>query len=545
MKTKSTIMKFALFAVFSILIAGIASALTFGTPSNFLSVSNKQATVTLTNENITQAVSNIQLSISDIVDGTNSVDLSVTPTSITSLAASASQPVSVSLDNLVGNLKFGTHTTTLTAKSGDNTATSTITFVKSFCSKGSIGDLVINSVEINSDGDEDLEWKPLDEVEVEVEVGNTGTDNIKEIIVELALFDSEGRNKANDLDFENTGDEEIDLGRLNDGDEKTVTFTFRVSPDFEAGDYRLAVKASSDDTGESLQCADISDDLNNDFYQTVDVNREDDEGKFIAFDNIQIKPDQVTCGDTATLTSDIFNIGEDDQDQIKITLFNQELNLNLEKEIRENLDEGDKTDISFTFAVPQGLKDKLYLLDLSADYDYRNGDYKQSSDDSTNTGLKVLGCEVTQNPTQTGKLALITASLISEAKAGQDLNVRSTVTNLGDEADLVVRATGFESWATLNSISDPIIHLRNGESKEITLDFNVDKDATGEQSFFLEVLSGSKSEGREVAVNLAESTAKSPTGLNLQGNSLIWIIGIINVILIILIIVVAARISRK
>ncbi|MEK6878533.1 MAG: putative S-layer protein, partial [Nanoarchaeota archaeon] len=139
----------------------------------------------------------------------------------------------------------------------------------------------------------------------------------------------------------------------------------------------------------------------------------------------------------------------------------------------------------------------------------------------------------------------ITASLISEAKAGEDLSVKSTVTNLGVEADLVVRATGFESWATLNSISDPIIHLKNGESKEVTLDFNVDKDATGEQSFFLEVLSGDRNERREVVANLAESTGTSSPGLNLQGNSLIWIIGIINVILIILIIVVAARISRR
>ena len=545
MKTKNTIMKFALFVVFSILITGIVSALTLGTQSNILTNSAKHATIILTNENTT--VNDIKLAITDIVDGANSVDLSVTPTPITTLLASGTQSVSIDVNNIVGNLKFGSYTSTLTATIGTNTtpaATSTVTFQKSFCSKGSIGNLSIKSIDFNSNGDEDDEWKALDEIEVEVEVENIGVNDIKDIKVELGLFDAQGRNKASDLDFDNTGEDEIDLGRLNDGDEDTVTFTFRVPPDFEAGDYRLAVKASSDDAGESLECADTSDDLNNDFFQTIDIQKEDDEGKFIAFDNIEIKPDQVTCGDTVTLTADVFNVGDEDQDQVKITLFNKDLNIDLSKEIRENLDEGDKAEISFDFVVPQGIMDKLYLLDLSADYDYRNSNYRQSLDDTTKTGLRVLGCGLVENPTNTGKIASITASLISEAKAGEDLSVKSTVTNLGVEADFVVRATGFESWATLNSISSPIVHLKNGESKEVTLDFNVDEKATGEQSFFLEVLSGDKSERREVVANL-ESTETSSPGLNLPGNSLIWVIGIINVVLIILIIVVAARISRK
>ena len=123
MKTKSTIMKFALFAVFSILIAGIASALTFSTPSNVLTASNTHATVTLTNnDNITQ---DVQLTITDIVDGTNSVHLSITPTSITNFAASASKQISIDASN-IGNLKFGMHAGTLTAQGAvNNTATST------------------------------------------------------------------------------------------------------------------------------------------------------------------------------------------------------------------------------------------------------------------------------------------------------------------------------------------------------------------------------------------------------------------------------------
>ena len=74
--------------------------------------------------------------------------------------------------------------------------------------------------------------------------------------------------------------------------------------------------------------------------------------------------------------------------------------------------------------------------------------------------------------------------------------------------------------------------------------FNVDADASGEQSFVVGVQGGAEqSETREVSVNIAGSS--SGTKFNLGDNAYLWIIGIVNVILIILIIVVAVRISRR
>ena len=140
---------------------------------------------------------------------------------------------------------------------------------------------------------------------------------------------------------------------------------------------------------------------------------------------------------------------------------------------------------------------------------------------------------------------LIAASLDSEAKAGSEMIVKSIVTNLGsEEADFIMGASGYESWADLNSISERLFKLKAGESKEVKLNFNVNEEAKGKQSFTLEVLSGSKEEKREVEVNIEEKETPS-TGIGFGENSLIWIIGAINVILIILIIIVAARISRR
>ena len=124
-----------------LLLASIVSALTFDAPTNLLTAANNQATIQLANGNTSQ---NIALTINNIVDGTNSVVFTLTP--ITSLPQNQKAPINITAA-LNGNLKFGRHTATLTATGSastnvtndPNTAAAQITFVKSFCARGSVG----------------------------------------------------------------------------------------------------------------------------------------------------------------------------------------------------------------------------------------------------------------------------------------------------------------------------------------------------------------------------------------------------------------------
>ena len=59
-------------------------------------------------------------------------------------------------------------------------------------------------------------------------------------------------------------------------------------------------------------------------------------------------------------------------------------------EIRNDMDEGDKETVSFDFIVPQGLEDGNYQLKLSAEYDYKNGNYREASDEDVTVILKVV-----------------------------------------------------------------------------------------------------------------------------------------------------------
>ncbi|MDO8460219.1 MAG: putative S-layer protein [Nanoarchaeota archaeon] len=492
-------------------------------------------------------LSNINLASS------GSLSLIFSPASISSLSMGSSQIVNV-LPNLdVSSLQFGSNSATVQATSGSFTSNSvSMELRKSFCKNGPAGtNLTIDRVKITNSGDKDDKWRPLDQVTVDVKFSNDGDDNIEDIIVELGLFDSKGKNIANNFDFKNKDEESINYGTLDNGDSDEVSFEFTVPADFDIGNYRLATKVYSDDTGESKDCIDNSDSgLDDDFFQQIEVERETDNEKFIAFDNIVISPSEASCGDSVTLTVDAFNIGDQDQDQVRINLVNSKLALDNYKEIKGGLDKGDNEGVSFSFNIPKNVKDDTYNLELTADYDYnsRLGEYREHSADSFDMPLKVIGCGLSGQPSNGTQIAVINAVLGSEAKAGSELVVKSTITNTqADRATLLVSALNYDSWATLESVSDRIINLDPGQSKDVTFTFKVDDTTSGEQSFVVEARSGDNTVTREVAVNIADNNqggVKFPT-LNLGNSGIIWIIGIINVILVILIIVVAIRISRR
>ena len=469
---------------------------------------------------------------------------------ILTLAPGTSETVTATSSGF-DTLKFGDNTVTITAKdttlSPSVQATASVVIKETFCSNGPVGgDLKLSNINIDNTGKgTDDEWDLLDEITVEVEVENTNkNDDVNDVFIELGLFDSSGNDMVDDLDFSNTDEESIDLGDLRDDDQDTVTFSFKVPADFDEGNYKLAVKAYSDDLGEEFECTDTASDLSDKTFEKISIIREDDSGKFIAFDDIQISPADVTCGDTVSIKMDAVNIGDEDQDQVRVNLDNTELGLHLAREIRNNLDQGDKEAVEFVFTVPQ-TEDKSYSLAITSDYDYRRGEYGESSDESETIMLNVAGCSL--SPGTGTKIAAISATLESDAKEGSELVVKSTITNLqSTTADFIVDASGFESWASLSSISSRIVSLDAGESKDVTITLKVNDDVSGQNSFVIKAQSGSQVESRTVSVNVASGSAGGFSGFSLGGdNTLIWVIGIVNVILIILIIVVAVRLSRR
>lgn len=554
MKLYTTLLS-VMFAVILVLSLSSVSALTLTTP-NTITDSNKVVTLDLRNDN--SVAQNISLSISDITSGSNRVVLSLTPTSITNFLVGGTQTLTVTATSISSGFAFGDYTTTLYATGYDSSTgqlvantSATIRYTKSFCTSGSTnGNLSIQSVDISSDGDEDETWNALDEITIDVDVENNGEDDVKEVFVELGLFDSGGRNVINDVDFDSTSDDEkYDIGRINDGDEETASFRFTVPADLDAADYKLAVKVYSKDAGQDNECDDSSDDLDNTIYNDIQVDREDDEGRFVVADNFDFQR-EVACGDIITGSLDLFNIGDDDQDQVKLNIYNKELGIDQDYEIRTNLDQGDKESVDFTLTIPSNVASKSYELQFRTYYDYRSGEYREELEDPQFETLKVI-CSSGSGSSGSGSTS-VTAYLDSDAVAGESVTVKATVTNTGSQTlTYTIDVQGYQSWASLDSVSARSLTLSPGQSQTVSVELTADEDASGSETVTIQASSSDGTlQSKSVNVEFEEGQGSvTGTGFsvgNLTGNSgFLWVLAAINLILIVVIVIVAVRVSRR
>lgn len=542
-KSKS-ILTFSLLSILSVLfLVGIASAVTLSSfaitaPATITSSATSfPISFTLTN---TGAAGTVDLTSAFTSSQTGTIALSSTS------VAMADGSVTPTTANITGTVtvvagKVGTFAATITAKESTTTLqTSTLSVPVEFGTNGTQGtDLVLRGVSISSDGADDEEWSRLDTITVNVELKNVGSGDIDDVFVELGLFDSEGNDVTSELDFLNEDEESIDAGNFNDGDSDEVNFEFKLPADFAEGNYNLAVKAYSDDLGENVACADSHNDMSKLYYEDVEVVVDEDNP--IVVDDIVLSKTSATAGDLITLTFKVYNLGDSDEDQVRVNIASTTLGIAQSQEIR-NFDIGDGEKAELTFTVPATLAAGKYIISFEADYDYdsRNDEYDKSSDDTWTATLDVTGAPIA--PSAELNVA-VSAELDSDAKAGEQMTVVATIkNNEATSQTIVVDAKNFASWAELDSISDRLVTINAGESKEVTFTFNVNDDAQGEQSFSIETIAGAKSETKEVAVTVEESASLFS---GLKGNSMLWIIGAINVVLIVLIIVVAVRLSRK
>lgn len=483
----------------------------------------------------------------------NSIDLTVTgdflatlsPTSISTLTAgSTSSDITLTSSDL-DDLDFGDNKVTITAEASDGTiATSEVSIRNTFCKEGGVGGNLQIDVEIDNKGEgDDDEFHYLDEVEVEVEITNDGNDEIDDIVAELGFFDSDGRNVADDLEFLNTDEEEIEVGDLDEDDDEKVTFRFKVPADMDDGNYKLAVKAYSDDLGEDEECVDDSNDLSNSFYESVSIERETDEERFIVVDDILVD-EQLACGDVLSGSFTVYNIGDEDQERVQIVMTDTSLGVEQVFDILDDLDEGKDEDFTFSLPIPLDAQEGSHTLRFKTFYDYNRGSFREESEDTFVATYNLIGCSGTV-PIGGTTSVQVSASLESEAKSGEDLIVKTSLTNTGDEVLTInVDAENFNSWAVLNSVSPSTLTLNPGQTGTATMTFTVDEDASGTQSFVIEArnsATGGILQVRDVEVNIDGGITSS----GLSGSGLIWVIGIVNVILIVLIVVVAVRLSRR
>ena len=107
-----------------------------------------------------------------------------------------------------------------------------------------------------------------------------------------------------------------------------------------------------------------------------------------------------------------------------------------------------------------------------------------------------------------------------------------------------MNVAGYSDLASSFSLDQNTLSLNKGESKNVLITLDVNRDAAGSKTFFLELVSDGKLTRQPVTVSISEGAA-GITGFITEGNWYLWGIGLLNIVLIIIIIVVAVRIARK
>jgi len=557
---KSKILSFFLLTVILLSVSSIiALNVDISTPSD-LSKTIDSVDFTITNKETTSVTVTIPASIS-IIDDTNSITIS-TSDQLFSLDATggANDSKTIILTTTLADpfeFELGKYSSDLTININNGTIdedrTLTVSFINSFCELGAIDDSNLDlNVEINNlgQGAEDEEWLPLDRIKVEVQIENDKNDvDLNNVVLELALIDESGNNVADDLIWLSEDNEEIEIGDVDEDEKEEHTFEFKVPADLgiDETDYLLMIKAYPEDD-EEITCIDFSNDLSDDYYEDIKITREEEDDRMVIIDLDEVDEFiEAPCGSTVVLEADVYNIGDQDQEQTQINLYNAELGLDLYEVIREDLDEGDSERIDFTFRIPDNAEEKQYDLELVTYYDYDEDDdeYDENSK-SFYVYLRVKGnCEVElAEPKITAELDEETP----EAIAGEQVIIKATVKNTGDEeTEYTISITGNSDWSSLVDITPKTLTIAAGESADVDITLDLDETTDGDQEFTIKATYGEQTTAQKVALTVKGGKAAGITGASIgthiRENAFIYVIVIINIILIIAIISVVRRMA--
>jgi len=342
---------------------------------------------------------------------------------------------------------------------------------------------------------------------------------------------------------------------LEDDDTETVTMTLVLDADeLTSGNteyevYVSAVGNVDDDEADADGNIEDGDEVGDWESKKFEIVTDDD---FVIINNIQFNTESASCGDTIELTADVWNIGDDlDDDEIYVRVYNKDLGIDELLEFSSGIDALESETITLTFEVPEDAEETSYKLQLTA-YNKENfADkyiFENEEDDTAVFNAYLTIAKDSCSSTSSTPTAAVSAPLDSEAKAGEQLIVKATIVNTGSETKtFTLSASSYADWASSATLDKNSITLNAGASQEVSITLEVLEDVSGENGFDIEVVEGNKFLSQPVTVTIEKASSFDITGLvsGFGDNAYLYGIGALNLILVAGIIFVAVKIARK
>jgi len=246
-------------------------------------------------------------------------------------------------------------------------------------------------------GEDEWTWAPNENITIEVRVKN---ENYTERDFEVKLF-LLAENYDVQENFTTSDNDIIKTVSLDIEESETIEFSFQLE-EMEAEDYFLYAKFY-DKVNESRFCTELR---ARDEGDEIIVEMKDKK-RLIVIKKIY-GPKEIIPGSTIEYTAEVINLGNTDEGQILVKVYNSALQLNQEEEI-SGLAMEEMKNITFGFTAPDNLTKEQQII-FAVEYDYNNatGNYEEFSDNNN-----IFTIEIKQNAT-TPKITNETAPLTTE-----------------------------------------------------------------------------------------------------------------------------------
>jgi hypothetical protein len=348
----------------------------------------------------------------------------------------------------------------------------------------SFGDVEDNEAE----NEDEWEWMPSNKISITVNDVYNKVDDDEKFDVYLLFYQGTTRISGSKIVSDDDNLDNKDL-RIDGEDEENAEFEFNVASDADSGNYDMYVKVEG-----KYGC------YVEKLSKQISIDTEEDDYSIVSDVD---GPTSSSCGETVDLTATVSNIGDEDAEKVKVSLYNKELGLNLFKEI-ENLDQGDESVVSFSFAAPQNAIEKSYKLLLYTEFGYDEDD-EEYIDESGSEYDYTYTLSLSGNCVDPTK-PIVTAKLNStSAIVGEEVVVAVAFKNNGNTSvSAILSPEDFESWAELVSVEPATITVGRAESKTVYMTFKPIKEGT--QTFNLNAIYNGKSMDQAVTLSVDANT---------------------------------------
>ncbi|MBD3262898.1 putative S-layer protein [Candidatus Woesearchaeota archaeon] len=324
-------------------------------------------------------------------------------------------------------IDVGFYNVYLTVSDGEANVSDSVRFwIKEICDDGS---LVIDEVEIDDNTGDDDQTEPGDKLDIEFEINNKLTEDIDDVDIEVWIEDEDGDEVAEEV--------ETEINTIDSKDHEDAEVTLQIEPDVDKGTYYLVIEAKGEDEDNEDRC-DV-------YYEEIKIEKEDHR---LLIDSVTFVPSEVKCGGQLEVSTKLYNVGEEDQDDVKLKVILNDLNV--EESTQEfELDDGDDVVKKLMLDIPKSTEAGEYFLEVVATFN--DGDDTAASEmipftvtcDSEEEGELISGASVLEAETTK-----------ASADIGETIKFTTILTNNGETATTyTISLNDVSAWA--ESIVEP------------------------------------------------------------------------------------------